>query len=69
MPLKATIADMILDTMQEKKINRSELSKILEIPNSTLSEILNGKKKINLSIARKLHEKLNFDGNTILESA
>jgi HTH-type transcriptional regulator/antitoxin HigA len=69
MPLQSSIAGMLLDVMQDQRIKRSELSKLLEIPNSTLSDILNGKKKINISIARKLHEKLHFDGNTILESA
>jgi antitoxin component HigA of HigAB toxin-antitoxin module len=38
-----------------------------EVPNSTMSEIINGKKKLNLSIIKKLHEKLNIDG--LLETA
>ena len=68
MPLKTSIAGMLQDVMYEKRIRKSELSRLLEIPNSTLSEILNGKKRINLSIAKKLHDKLHFDGNVILES-
>ncbi len=55
--------------MFENKINKVELSRYLEIPNSTLSEIMNGKKKINLAIAKKLHQKLDIDGNFILEVA
>ncbi len=50
-------------------MNKSQISKHLEKPNSTLSEIMNGKKKINLSIAKKLHQKLKIDGNFILEVA
>jgi HTH-type transcriptional regulator/antitoxin HigA len=67
MPIKATIPEMLQDLMFEQQINKTELSRRLGISNSALSEILSGKKKINLSIARKLHDKLNFDGNVILE--
>jgi HTH-type transcriptional regulator/antitoxin HigA len=55
--------------MHENRINKAQLSKILEVPNSTISEIINGKKHINLSIAKKLHQKLNIDGNFLLETA
>ena len=69
MPIYTSITDMLEYYMFEKGLNKVELSKHLEIPNSTLSEIMNGKKKINLSIAKKLHQKLNIDGNFILEMA
>ena len=69
MPLYAGIKDILEHYMFEKRMNKSQLSKQLEIPNSTLSEIMNGKKKINLSIAKKLHDKLKIDGNFILEVA
>lgn len=68
MPLTASITDVLQNVMYEKKINKSQLSAFLEIPNSTLSSILNGKKKINLSIAKKLHSKLHIDGNLLLET-
>ncbi len=69
MPLQTDIREILEHYMFEKRMNKSQLSKQLEIPNSTLSEIMNGKKKINLSIAKKLHQKLNIDGNFILEVA
>ncbi|MDQ6812728.1 MAG: helix-turn-helix domain-containing protein [Bacteroidota bacterium] len=69
MPLQAGIKEILEHYMFEKKINKSRLAEELELPNSTLSEILNGKKKINLSIARKLHQKLKIDGNFLLEVA
>ncbi len=69
MPLKTDIPEILEHYMFEKRMNKSQLSKHLEIPNSTLSEIMNGKKKINLSIAKKLHQKLKIDGNFILEVA
>ncbi len=69
MPLQTGIKEVLEHYMFDNKINKSQLSKQLEIPNSTLSEIMNGKKKINLAIARKLHQKLMLDGNFILEVA
>jgi HTH-type transcriptional regulator/antitoxin HigA len=69
MPAQTTIADILEDYMHENRINKAQLSKILEVPNSTVSEIINGKKPINLSIAKKLHQKLNIDGNFLLETA
>lgn len=69
MPVYTSIKDMLEYYMFENRINKSELSRHLQIPNSTLSEIISGKKKINLSIAKKLHQKLNIDGNFILEVA
>jgi len=68
MPLQTDIREILEHYMYEKRMNKSQLSKQLEISNSTLSEIMNGKKKINLSIAKKLHEKLKIDGNFLLES-
>ncbi|WP_414655277.1 helix-turn-helix domain-containing protein [Flavihumibacter sp. UBA7668] len=50
-------------------MNRAQLSELLEVPNSTVSEIINGKKKLNLAIVKKLHEKLKIDGNFLLETA
>jgi HTH-type transcriptional regulator/antitoxin HigA len=67
MPLQTSVTNLLESVMREKRINKSELSKILEISNSTLSEILNGKRSINLKIAKKLHEKCMVDGNVILE--
>ena len=69
MPLPTGITDVLEHYMFEHKINKTQLSKQLEIPNSALSEIMNGKKQINISIAKKLHQKLKLDGNFILEVA
>lgn len=69
MPLQTNLKEILEHYMFEKKLNKSQLAKQLEIPNSTLSEIMSGKKKINLAIARKLHQKLKIDGNFLLEVA
>lgn len=69
MPLYTDIRDVLEHYMNENDINQSELSRLLEISNSALSEILNGKKKLNINIAKKIHQKLKIDGNLILELA
>jgi HTH-type transcriptional regulator/antitoxin HigA len=69
MPVATTIPDLLEEYMHDNKINRSELSKLLQVPNSTVSEIMTGKKKVNLAIVKKLHQKLNIDGNFLLETA
>jgi HTH-type transcriptional regulator/antitoxin HigA len=69
MPLKPSAADILGSIMKEKKLNQSELSKILGIPDSTLSSILNGKRKLTLELAKKLHAKFQIDGNLILETS
>jgi HTH-type transcriptional regulator/antitoxin HigA len=68
MPLKPSVVDILENIMREKRLNQSELSKILDVPDSTLSGILNGKRKLNLDLAKKLHSKFHVDGNMILES-
>ena len=69
MPVATTIPALLEEYMHENKMNGVQLSKMLEVPNSTMSEIINGKKKLNLSIVKKLHNKLNIDGNFLLETA
>ncbi|MEO5582923.1 MAG: helix-turn-helix domain-containing protein [Saprospiraceae bacterium] len=69
MPIRTGVKEILEHIMLEQKINKTQLAKTIEIPNSTLSDLLSGKKKINLSIARKLHQKLKIDGNFLLEVA
>ena len=68
MPLQTGLTEILEHYMLEQKLNKTQLSQRLEIPNSTLSEIMNGKKKINIAIAKKLHQKLQIDGNLLLEA-
>jgi HTH-type transcriptional regulator/antitoxin HigA len=69
MPVETDIIKILEQYMFENRITKSQLSRQLEIPNSTLSEIMNRKKKINLAIAKKLHLKLHIDGNFLLQVA
>ena len=59
---------MIELKMYEMKLKQRDLAAILGIESSRVSEYLNGKRKINLKFAKKIHEKLGIDGNFILKS-
>ncbi|MBL7818846.1 MAG: helix-turn-helix domain-containing protein [Saprospiraceae bacterium] len=67
-PLPTSLIGMIELKMYEMKLKRQDLALLLGIETSRVSEYLNGKRKINLEFAKKVHEKLGIDGNFILES-
>lgn len=68
-PRPTTLAGMIELKMYEMKLKQKDLAELLEVETSRVSEILNGKRKITLEVAKKLHTKLGIDGNFILEVA
>ena len=67
-PAPTTLIGMIELKMYEMKLKRQDLAALLGIETSRVSEYLNGKRKINLEFAKKIHEKLGIDGNFILKS-
>jgi HTH-type transcriptional regulator/antitoxin HigA len=71
MPLKLpeSLPQMIELKMFQLKLKQKEMSELLEIPPSRLSEVLKGKRKINLDLAKRLHERLNIDAGFILKFA
>jgi HTH-type transcriptional regulator/antitoxin HigA len=71
MPIKSptTITEMIRYKMFEMNLRQKQLAKMLEISEARISELLTGKRKINIELAKKLHAKLNIDAHFILEAA
>lgn len=71
MPIKkpVTLTDMIRFKMFELNLKQKQLANILEISETRISELLNGKRKLNLLLAKKLHKKLNIDADFLLEIA
>jgi HTH-type transcriptional regulator/antitoxin HigA len=63
-----TLTEMIEFKMFEKRLKKKELAQLLEVSSSRLSEIMHGKRKINLDFAKRLHQKLNIDANFILQN-
>ena len=69
MPMPAqSLIGMIQIKMFERRIKQKELATLLDISETTLSEVLNGKRKVNLELAKKLYKKLDIAPDFILES-
>lgn len=70
MPIKQpkTLPEMISLKMYERKLNQKDMAALLGISPSRLSEILNGKRKINIELAKRLHQELQIDPVFILET-
>ncbi|OIN56234.1 helix-turn-helix domain-containing protein [Arsenicibacter rosenii] len=68
-PKPTTLSSMIELKMYEMKLKQKDLAQLLGIESSRVSEILHGKRRVTLEIAKRLHEKLGIDGNFILERA
>jgi HTH-type transcriptional regulator/antitoxin HigA len=71
MPIKlpSTLTEMIRYKMFEMNLRQKQLAKVLEVSEARISELLTGKRKINLELAKKLHAKLNIDAHFILNVA
>ena len=68
MPMQPSLKDILNFIMFQKELNQTELSQALKISKAALSEILSGKKKPNLEVAKQLHSEFHIDGNLLLES-
>jgi len=64
-----TIEEMIKVKMIEKKLKQNETAKLLGISTNRLSEVLDGKRRINIDLAKSLNKLLNIDAQFILEKA
>lgn len=71
MPIRQpqTLVEMIKLKMFERNLKQKELADLLEISPTRLSEVMQGKRKISLELAKKLYKKLNISPEFILESA
>jgi len=71
MPIKQpqTIVEMIELKMYERKLKQKDLAKLLDVPESRLSEIMKGKRSINMDFAQRLYLKLEIDPKFLLEKA
>ncbi len=70
MPIKQpkTITEMIRYKMFEMNLKQKQLAKVLGVSEARISELLAGKRKLNIELAKKLHTKLNIDAHFILEA-
>ena len=61
------LIEVIKLKMYEMGLKQDDLAQLLEVPKSRVSEYLRGKRDITLEVARKLHSKLQIDGDIILQ--
>ncbi|MBC7919937.1 MAG: helix-turn-helix domain-containing protein [Ferruginibacter sp.] len=68
-PKPTTLTGMIELRMYERKLKQKDLADLLGVNTSRVSEILNGKRRISLEVAKRLRSKLQIDADFILEHA
>ncbi|WP_375434935.1 helix-turn-helix domain-containing protein [uncultured Hymenobacter sp.] len=54
--------------MYKRHLSKGQLAELLEVPASRLSEILHGKRSVNLDFAKRLYKKLGIPAEFILEA-
>lgn len=68
LPEPQTLIGRLELEMYRRRLNKKNLAALLEIPASRLSDVFRGR-RINLDLAKRLHQKLGIPGDFILEAA
>lgn len=72
-PLPGKVSTLLTDTirekMEEKGVNQKQTAKLLGISESRVSDLLNGRRKLNLNIAKRLRDNLGISADLILDFA
>lgn len=63
------LTDAIREKMVEKGVNQRQTAKLLGISESRVSDLLSGKRKLNLNIAKRLRDNLGLPADFILDMA
>lgn len=71
MPIRQpkTLVEMLELKMYERKLKQKDLAALLGISATRLSEVMQGKRKVNMDLAKRLHSELKIDAEFILEQA
>lgn len=64
-----TIPEMLALKMFELKLNQSQLAGILKIGTPKLSQIMNGKRSVDIQLLKAVHSKLHVDAHFLLEKS
>ena len=68
LPAPQTLVGRLELEMYRRRLNKSKLAALLEISASRMSDVFQGR-RINLDLAKRLHQKLGISGDFILEVA
>lgn len=73
MPVSArpprSLVGLIEQKMRVLKLKQRDMARLLGVSEARLSEVLTGKRKPNLDLAKRLHERLHIDAEVILKAA
>ena len=64
-----TLTEMLELKMYEQKLKQKDLAALLGISATRLSEVMQGKRKVNMDLAKRLYFVLKIDAGFILEQA
>lgn len=64
---KNPLIQSIEDFFYSHNMKRKEVAELLEVNESVFSQIMAGKRKISMSLAKRLYERLNIDPKIIIE--
>lgn len=67
--ISTLLTDAIREKMEEKGINQKQTAKLLGISESRVSDLLNGRRKLNLNIAKRLRDNFGISADLILDCA
>ncbi|GAB4047191.1 helix-turn-helix domain-containing protein [Spirosoma litoris] len=71
MPIRVpeTIPGMVQVKMAERQMKQKDMANYLGVSSARFSEFMNGKRRITIDLAKKLHERLGINPAFILEKA
>ncbi|MBC7776166.1 MAG: helix-turn-helix domain-containing protein [Phycisphaerae bacterium] len=71
MPIRQpkTLVEMLELKMYERRLKQKDLAELLGVSATRLSEVMQGKRKVNMDLAKRLHSVLKIDAGFILEQA
>jgi HTH-type transcriptional regulator/antitoxin HigA len=64
-----TLPAMIELKRQQRQLKQKDLAQLLEVPAGRLSQILRGKRRVTMDLAKKLYERLDISPEFILKTA
>ena len=64
-----SISDALKIKMMQMRLKQKEMAQLLGIAESRLSEVLSGKRKVNMELAKKLNQILKMEAEFILQAA
>ena len=62
----ATVAGLLEVKMFKRRLRQRAMAQLLEVPETRLSEIMRGKRSMNLDFARRLHQRLGIAAEVVL---